>query len=184
MRSVLFTAFVFCFFLLSSCSATRISTINVPSPPAIPADSKVLIMPIADGVERKEGPAQGSGKAVMVALRDALLSHGFKAVAGEIKNLPEAFLEASKLLCQYVLKGDITEWEDNATPWSGKPDVVSLSIEVYDSKTQKNIGTVSHQAAGAKFDFSERNPDRFYPELADATLGPIFGWKPSIQTEK
>lgn len=184
MRGPILTAFVFCFFLLSSCSASRTSTINVPSLPTTPPGSKVLIMPIADGVERKEGPAQGSGKAVMFALRDALLSHGFKAFISEIRNLQEAFVEASKLFCQYVLKGDITEWEDNATPWSGKPDAVSLSVEIYDSKKQECVGTVSHRVAGAPFDFLERTPDRFYPELADATLGPIFGWKPTILTEK
>ena len=141
-------------------------------------------MPIADGVERKEGPAQGSGKAVMIALRDALLSHGFKPIVGSMQNLQEAFAEALKMTCEYILKGEITEWEDNATPWSGKPDAVSLSVELYVSKSQELLGTVSNRVAGAPFDAWERTPDRFYPELADATLGPIFGWKPTIMTEK
>ena len=73
-----------------------------------------------------------------------------------------------------ILKAAITEWEDNATEWSGWPDSAALSVELYDL-TPTLISSGSHRKKASAMATASIRPDRFVPELTEFTLARAFG---------
>ena len=144
---------------------------------------KILLLPIPDGVE-EDGPAVGSGQAVYSAVRDALIAKGRQVLAGQKTDLVGAFDEAGALGCRYVLRGTIPEWEDNATEWSGKPDVAALSLELLEVTDRSIVGSATHRVNSSSGQMFSRRPERFIPEIVDATLAKIFGWTASAEAPK
>ena len=169
---------------LAACSASRNSSVAVVPGKLVPPSSKVYLTAVADGQERREGVAAGSGFAVAVGLRDALLKEGFPPLLSDSSDLAAGLAEASRLGYTYLVRGAITEWEDNATPVSTRPDRAALSVELYDVAKHELIATSTHQVEGAHGDYTSRTPDRFIPELADTCLAALFGWKPTIVTRR
>ncbi len=169
---------------LAACSANRSSTVNLVPGKLITPGAKIYLLKVPDGVQRSEGPAEGSGFAMAVGLRDSLLGHGFSPLLSDVKDLDAGLTEAGNLGYKYVVRAQFTEWEDNASMWSGRPDLASLSVEVYDTGTRGLVATSTHHVEGPRSDYRSRTPDRFVPELADQCLGPIFGWTPSVVTPK
>ena len=173
---ILFVSLVFC-----GCTATRSTTGGyLPNSEPVPAGSKVLVMHVPDGVEAQDGPAQGTGRSMTNALKDALIAHGFPPYVSETTDLSSAFEEAAELGYPYVLRGSLTRWEDNATEWSGRPDLAELSVELYSSGTKTMFASVTHSIEGGD---SGKQPHRFVPELADQTLAKIFGWTPRVTSK-
>jgi hypothetical protein len=166
--------------ILSACSVTRTTRGNLAPGAQIEKGSKVLVMSVADPYEKHKDPAHGSGAAVVAAIRDALMAHGFRPLTSKIEDLKSATSEAVQSACRYVLKAVVTEWEDNLTPWSGKPDSYELSVEIYSVPEGDLLGAATHRAVAPEFAGFERNPDRFIPEAVDFTLGKIFGWEPTV----
>lgn len=167
--SVILSAFIFC-----GCTATRSTTGGyLPNAERVPPGSKILVMAVPDGVEAEDGPALGSGRAMTNGLKDALIAHGFPPYVSETSDLALAFEEAARLGYPYVLRGSLTKWEDNATEWSGRPDLAELSVDLFILDTKTMLASVTHSIEGGD---SGKQPHRFVPELADQTLAKIFGW--------
>ena len=167
-----------------ACSANHNTSVNVVPGQLVAPGSSVYILAVPDGVSRSDGPAEGSGFAMAVGLRDALLAHGFSPLISDIGDIEVGIKEAAGLNYRYLVRARLTQWEDNATPLSTRPDRAALSIEVYDVKSHALVATSTHAAAGAHADYLSRSPDRFVPELADSCLGAIFGWTPSVFIRK
>ena len=83
-----------------------------------------------------------------------------------------------------MLRGTIPEWEDNATAWSGKPDVAALSLELLDVADRSIVGSPSHRVDSSSWQMFSRRPERFVPEIVDVTLAKIFGWPATVTTAK
>jgi hypothetical protein len=135
---------------------------------------KVIVMAIADGKERNGDVASGSGNLVQSAIRDALVARGFAPFTSETGSIADAVKEAKDLAYDYVLRARITEWEDNATAWSGKKDSVALSIEIYDL-TPTLLASGSHRQRGSSFAVTDSAPDRMLMEAVRAALGRAIG---------
>jgi len=164
--------------LLFGCMATRTTTGGfMPGVERVAPGEKILVMKVEDSPEIRKGQAAGSGKAITAALRDSLIQHGYPAVMSEQSSLKVALIDAGGQQCAYVLRGELTEWVDRATEWSGRPDLTSLSVELYSAKNGSLVGSVTHSVAGGD---SARAPQRFVPELADHSLGKLFGWVPTV----
>jgi hypothetical protein len=133
-------------------------------------------MPVQDGIDKTEGQARGSGAALTGAFRDTLMSHGYVPTVGTGSSLEASLDEAQKMGFRYVLRGTITEWEDNVTEWSGNPDTAKVSVDLYDVATKEIVGGSTHRMVGSPVDLFHRSVDRFAPELADKSLGRILGW--------
>lgn len=170
--------------LLSACSVTRSSNVVVVPGKLVPSGSKVYILSVPDGQQRRKGPAAGSGLAVGVGLRDALFAQGFPPLLGDGSDLDTGLAEARRLGYDYLIRASIVKWEDNATQWSGNPDAATLSVALYDVDRRELIATSSHSVEGTYGDYKARSTDRFIPELADHCLGALFGWTPTVATER
>jgi hypothetical protein len=159
--------------LVAGCASVHQTTGGM-APGQQPAlHGKVVIVPLADGRERGGEVAAGSGSAVTAALRDSLLIRGMSPFVSDHRSFEEGLAQAKALGYQYVLKGEIIEWEDNATEWSGKPDSAGLSIEVYDL-TPTLVASGTHRVRSSSMAMTSKTPDRFIPELTKAVLDRAF----------
>lgn len=165
-------------------AAQRLTTGGIVPGKGILQGSKILVLPVPDGVEREDGPAAGSGTTVTAAIRDTLIAHDIAVVVLDTGQVADPAERASAAGCRYYLRGSIPEWEDNATEWSGKPDVAALSLELFEADTRELAGSSSHRVASSTGQGFSRRPDRFVPEIVDHALGKLFGWTPTIVTPK
>src|SRR5262245_14014894 len=92
---------------------------------------RIVILEIGDGQERGQDATHGSGQAMMEALQQKLMSHGVAVQSVQSKDLEQGYNEATRIGFDYVLRGVFTNWEDNATAWSGNPDRAELSVEIF-----------------------------------------------------
>jgi len=154
----------------------HITTGQLTSGYKMPADTKIVILNIADGQENKRSTI-GSGQAMVTALRHQLMSHGIAVMTSRSQDLADGFTEAERLGFTHVAKGMFTRWEDNATAWSGNPDRAAFSIEIYEAKSKLLIASSEHQVQASGLAVTSNSPTRFIRELAERTLGRIFGWE-------
>ncbi len=183
MRNVLATALLGAL-VLSCAGMQRKSTGEWLPGKALGSDHSVLLMRIPDAIEAGEGPAGGSGTALMSEIRELLLQKNIRLGISEETTVAGAAKSAREQGLAYVLKVVISQWEENATEWSGKPDVVGASAELYDSATGGLVAVASHKVTGSTSAWTSRTPDRFYPEIADNLLGRLFDWRPRARANK
>ncbi len=137
--------------------------------------SKIIVMPIPDGVERKDGPALGSGIAMTAAVRDALIQAGQSPMVIEVAGLEAAINQARGMRYDYVLKAAITEWEDNATEWSGRPDSSAVSAELYDAASMQLVSTATQREQASAVALLSESPERFIPTLSRRVVEKLLG---------
>lgn len=163
--------------LLMGCSVPRSEPEGrVVAGMTINPSGKVLILSVQDGQEQGQPVAKGSGQGMMVALRKALMAKGVPISTTDTNALLGGYEEASKLGFDYVLKCTITEWEDNATAWSGKGDKLRISVEIFDVKSRQLVAAGSHYRIATGFTLASGTPDRFMDECAHGALARIYGW--------
>jgi hypothetical protein len=117
-------------------------------------------------------------------MRDELLSKGFSPLISDEKTLQGAIASARTQGYIYVLRPVITQFEDNNTPWSHKPDRASLSVELYSVADGSLVAAGTHNVVGPTQDPVDMKPIRFVPELVDTCLGSLFGWKPTVTVDR
>jgi hypothetical protein len=142
--------------------------------PAPGSKRKVLMVKVADGTTRGGAIGVGSGGALAAALTDALVSRGLSPFVSDRSSIADGIREAKEMSYEYVLRATITEWEDNATAWSGNPDSAAVSLELYDLAATL-VSSATHRKKGSSFSMSSKSPDRFLPELVQTTVSKVFG---------
>jgi hypothetical protein len=170
--------------LLQGCvgSVTRSSSFNVAPGKVVAPRSKVFILAVRDGGDPKDGA--GSGAAVATAIRDKLLAKGLTPLLSDESTLKAGLAAAKEQGYAYVLRPLVTQFEDNNTPWSHKPDRGSLSVELYDTASGELAAAGTHNVVGPTQDPVDLKPVRFIPELVDTCLGTLFGWPPTVKVER
>ncbi len=73
-----------------------------------------------------------------------------------------------------AITGIINEWLDGATQWSGKVDVVSVSVFAYDPKTCSLITSATGREQGQWFTFVNAPATRFYQSLSQDLVTAMF----------
>lgn len=163
-----------------ACSVSRATRSSLYNNPHIAKGSKIYIMSLDGFHNRQQNSDPGSAIVLVAAIRSLLLAHGFDSYVGKTINLEKAIFEAETMQYNYVLKGTIIEWGENASPWSEKPDFYELSLELYGVRNGNIVGFATHRVVGPKWSGFRHHPDRFIPEVADHSLSRIFGWSPMI----
>jgi len=168
---------------LAACATSQTGGGVVPGQTIRPA-SKIIVLPIPDGVERKDGPAAGTGAAMAAGIRDALIQAGVSPMVTEQTGLDGAIKQARSLGYDYVLKATITEWEDNATEWSGRPDSAGVSAELYDAKSMQLVSTATQREQASAMAVVPQSPERFIPTLSRRVVEKLLGVTLPDTTEK
>ncbi len=137
---------------------------------------KVLILTITDGQEIGQPVATGSGKALSSAIRKVLSTHQIPLSTSDCTKLIDAYAEATAINFDYILKCDITLWEDNATAWSGNGDKLRISIELFDVKSKQLVAAASHYRVATGATLVASNPERFMDECSEGALNKIYDW--------
>ena len=137
---------------------------------------KIVILDINDGQEKGQEATVGSGQAMVSALRDRLMQHNIPVTTVQTTTLEDGYREAERLGFDYVLRGVYTNWEDNATAWSLNPDRAEFALELLSVDSRSLAASANHRRQASGATFLSNTPMRFIPELADSTLGRIFGW--------
>jgi len=157
----------------STADVLAVAPASVATQPST-AKRKVLILQIADGKTRDGDTGAGSGAALAAAIREALVARGILPFVSESRSMEEGIKEAKGLSYESVLRVTITEWEDNATAWSGNPDSAAISIELFDL-TPTLISSATQRKKGSRWAMSSKSPDQWFPELVKATVTKVFG---------
>jgi hypothetical protein len=165
------------FIQLAGCSIPRSKADGGPLPNhEVNPGAKVLILNMADGQEQGEAPASGSGQGMVAALGKVMASHEVPLSTTATSALRDGLDEARRAGFQYVLRGTITLWEDNATAWSGNGDKLSIYLQLYDAKSRELIAASTHKRVATGVTFVSGSPNRFMDEVATGALGKIYGW--------
>ena len=175
LKSLLFLSL--CATVFAACGTSVQSSGGMVTGKTLLPSAKVLLIPLGDAIDKGGKTIGGSGGAVTGALRDNLLAHGASPATADSKTLADALIEAQKLSYNYVLKGSLINWEDNATEWSGRPDTAGVTIEVYDTNTREMLGSATENVRASIVSYTAGSPDRFAPALADLALSKVFGWR-------
>jgi len=138
--------------------------------------SKVLILSIADGQEQGQEPAPGSGQRLVESIRKVLVAHGVPLSTTATGSLASGLDEARQGGFDYVLKGTIALWEDNATAWSGNGDKLTVSLDLYNAKSRELIAAATHRRVATGATFLPGSPDRFMDEVSGGALEKIYAW--------
>ena len=176
-RSILVVGLFFACLSLTGCSVPRSRAEGGPmGSHQISPTAKVQILNITDGQEQGQEPAHGSGQGMVEALRKVLSAHGVPLSTTPTTSVLTGVDEARTAGFEYVLKGTITLWEDNATAWSGNGDKLYISLDLYDAKSRELIAASTHKRVATGATFVSGSPDRFMDEVAAGALGKIYGW--------
>lgn len=141
----------------------------------------VLVMPVPS---RGEDEGQDSGWLTTATLGRILGEHRVKNSLSQEPRLESALEEAEKAGLAYVLRGELTQWEDNVTAWSSNPDKAALALELHEVSTKKIVASAVHRLVGGQVKWGSNSPIEFIPELADHALAKIFGWVPRLYADE
>jgi len=148
---------------------------GLPPGTTIPPASKILIMPIADAVEPGQPVAQGTGAGMVAALRDDLSRRGFTPFPTAAATYELASQEATKAGFAYVLRATIPEYADNATAWSGKPDILTLDIELLEPGNWHIVSTAYERVGSSAVTLVSGSPNEMMGRIVRRALDSLLG---------
>lgn len=162
MKKVLF----FCLFLsLISCSP---ALYNVSTTRDVPAgllyNKEVLVLTPVDGISR-ESIAIGSGLKLASKVYYYLNAKQCEVTLDNEHKSINKVDDSELKKFDYIIVPTIANWEDNATAWSGKPDKIMFSLDIYD-KNKNKITTANIDAKSTNATLAENDPS----ELIDKPL--------------
>lgn len=193
MRLVLIPLIFIALFAVGCASSSTTGGALPGTPAAVPsvaskatqlAGVRVMIIPIVDGGNAEDGMAPGSGAAMTANLRDNLIKRGISPLVIETAALDQAVQQARSMNYEYIIKAGFTDWQDNATEWSSRPDRAAVSAELYDVETVTLLAAITHAEKGSTISMVSQNPGRFYPLISTAVINkfvPVISARESTQ---
>lgn len=75
---------------------------------------------------------------------------------------------------RYYVKPVILHWEERATEWSGKPDVIEIQVVIYDTLSKKSIANSSFKGASKWATFGGDHPQDLLPEPTEKYVNALY----------
>lgn len=133
--------FICSMFVISGCTSTYHQRTVSDTTTQLQNNKNVLISTPDNGYYGST-QYQGSGQMTANAVRTAFLRHTDQAkVTTKCHGyscmdmfLPDEY--------QYYVQPDILHWEDRATEWSGKKDVIEIKLTIYQTSTKEILSSV------------------------------------------
>ena len=157
--------YVFLLFAFISCAPAMYNLSTSKSiPPGLLCEMDVLILTPADGIS--DGSiVKGSGSKLASKVYYYLNTKDCDATLDDDHKSIKTFDESEFHQYDYFIVPAIVSWEDNATAWSGKPDRLMFTIDIYD-KNKKKVASGTIDAKSTNATFTENDPS----ELIDKPL--------------
>ncbi|WP_348686004.1 DUF4823 domain-containing protein [Aeromonas bestiarum] len=75
---------------------------------------------------------------------------------------------------RYYVKPVILHWEERATEWSGKPDVIEIQVVIYDTLSKNSIANSSFKGASKWATFGGDHPQDLLPEPTEKYVKALY----------
>jgi Domain of unknown function (DUF4823) len=108
---------------------------------------------------------QGSGAMTAQIVATAFASFLARVVTGfRVEDSDQAMLSAKKGGFTYLIYPQILHWEDRATEWSSKPDVVAVKLSIISSATGAVIDSAMIEGMSGIATFGGDKPQHLLPK--------------------
>lgn len=172
MRRLLAVGFVAV--LLGGCVDTYSVRQLTPTAAKLPIASSFYVSVPADGKFNRT-TYTGSGKKAADVIGSALRKYApTVTVAPYSQTREEAAASARKAQAAYLVWPTIVHWEDRATAWSGRPDVVEMSIEVVELASGAVVASSSVGGKSRWGTVTDDKPEDLLPEPVNGYVATLF----------
>lgn len=115
----------------------------------------------------------GSGAMVAQEMEKAFTPYLEKIVVGRrYEHLENALSRAREKAVDYLIYSEILHWEDRATEWSSRPDVVSIRVTIIDVSTGGKVDSAELGGTSKIMSWGGEHPqDLLAKPLADYAAG-------------
>jgi len=168
---VLFAAFLF----LAACADTaRVNTSPQYASANLDRSASAYVAVSRDGSYGAENYT-GSGRMLTQIIRSSLLMHMDRVQdASSRQNLTDALRSARSGGHKYLFFPSILHWEDRATEWSMKPDVVRVKIEVLDVASSSRVSAATINGQSGMATFGGDRPQDLLPKPVENYIRQLF----------
>jgi hypothetical protein len=151
----------------------KLDSINTPSTAL--GSTKTAYVAIPEDGRYADQVYAGSGNQTALAILAAVSQHGH-GILGKTHQPHDADLKDAKVDgASYLFEPLILHWEDRATEWSGKPDRITLRIEVYDTATDKILSDSVLEAHSSWYTFGGDHPQDLLPKTVGPFVDRVYG---------
>jgi len=119
-------------------------------------DKDVLVLGAGDAVSNGQ-VVDGSGQKLASKVYSNLKTRRCEAMLDNVHKSIDAVAESELQKYDYVIVPSISYWEDNLTAWSGKPDKITFSLEIFD-KNKNKVNTATVDAKSSTVTMSANDP--------------------------
>lgn len=74
----------------------------------------------------------------------------------------------------YYVKPEILQWEDRATEWSGKKDIIEIQLAVYDAVTREELANSSYTGKSKWATFGGDHPQELLAEPTNNFVSALY----------
>lgn len=161
--------------LHAGCSSTYSEkNLSNEPPPILRSNSRVYVA-IPFDASFKKTVAQGSGKATgqtFYAAFSRYIKASFLGLGPE--SLDEALDSARRRRVEYLVYPNILLWQDRATEWSGRRDVLHLRVDLIDLSTSKVVFSREIEARGKWMTDGGESPTDLLAGPAEQYVNALF----------
>ena len=141
-------------------------------PSSLLSEKEILVLTPSDGIS--DGAiVSGSGSKLASKVYYYLNTKDCEVVLDEDHNTIKKIDESELQKYDYVVVPAIVSWEDNATAWSGKPDKLVFSIEIYD-KDKKKVASGNIDAKSTNTTIVENDPSELIDKPLSEFINKLF----------
>jgi len=145
------------------------------------AQDNIVVFPLRNAFY-KDRELLGVGRSFSSALVSEIIATGRDCrliVTDDFKDtmtvdVNQACSYAKEQGADVAIIGSVDEWLDGATQWSGKVDVVSVTVSAYDPATCSLITSARGREQGQWFTFVNSPATRFYQPISQQLVAEMF----------
>lgn len=186
MKRLFFTCVAVLFVaVFSACSTTYNNRSQTPETGSLPLGKNFIILNCEDGGFRQKTYV-GSGATFTNVIASELSPFAGRIDFAQTDTLDKFYDPTT----DYIIVPKIYHWEDHATNWSGIPDILKASVDVYDAHKNDNHGTPM-RIAFLKIDATSqwatlrnRPPSAMLDEPLQEFFERIFSQKPKQKRQR
>ncbi len=149
--------------LASGCASTYEHTELQPVSAALDRAKGVLISTPKDGWYGNR-QYHNSGRMTVNAIRAAFAKYTSRVAVVNTCHGDDCLNSIDIEKYGYYVKPEILQWEDRATEWSGKRDIIEIQLAVYDAVTKKELANSSYTGKSKWASFGGDRPQDLLPE--------------------